>query len=72
MRSDTPGARNTAKSVLRKAGLLPAVQRIDTILTARPGYRAHERRFRQLKRRHGNVLGERLHDPQRSELSTVA
>ena len=67
MRSDTPGARNTAKSVLRKAGLLPAIQRIYTILTAPPAYRAHERRFRQLKRQHGHVLGERLNDPQRRQ-----
>ena len=64
MRSDTPGARNTAKSILRKAGLLPAAQRISTILTAPAAYRAHERRFRQLKRQHGHVLGERLNDPQ--------
>jgi hypothetical protein len=67
MRSDTPGARNAAKSILRKAGLLPAVQRISTILTAPPAYRAHERRFRQLKRQHGHVLGERLNDPQRRQ-----
>ena len=64
MRSDTPGARSTAKSILRKAGLLPAAQRISTILTAPAAYRAHERRFRQLKRQHGHVLGERLNDPQ--------
>jgi hypothetical protein len=67
MGSDTPGARNTAKSILRKAGLLPAVQRISTILTATPAYHAHERRFRQLKRQHGHVLGERLNDPQRRQ-----
>src|SRR5215469_3081437 len=67
MSSAIPGARNTAKSILRKAGLLPAVQRIYTILTAPPAYRAHERRFRQLKRQHGHVFGERLNDPQRKQ-----
>ena len=72
MSSDTRGVRNTAKSILRKAGLLPAAQRIATILTSPPTYRAHERRFRQLKRQHGHVLGERLNNHQhRQRLALV-
>jgi hypothetical protein len=34
------------------------------MLTAPPEYRAHERRFRQLKRQHGHVLGARLNNHQ--------
>ena len=67
MSSATPVARNMARSILRKVGLLPAARRIATILTASPEYRAHERRFRQLQRQHGQVLGERLNNHQRRQ-----
>jgi len=64
MGSATPVVRNTAKSILRKVGLLPAAQRIATMLTAPPEYWEHKRRFRQLKRQHRHVLGERLNNHQ--------
>jgi hypothetical protein len=64
MSSAARGARDTAKSILRKVGLLPTAQRIATVLTAPPAYREHERRFVQLKRQHAHVLGERLSSSQ--------
>src|SRR5271169_866831 len=67
MSSATRGVRSAAKSILEKTRLLPTAQRIANVLTAPPEYRAHERRFRQLKRQHGRVLGERLNDSQRKQ-----
>ena len=54
--------RDAAKSMLKAAGLLPLAERIATALTAPPEYRNYERRFKELKRRHGYVLGVRLND----------
>src|SRR5208283_5629487 len=62
-----PGARAAAKSILRTIGLLPAAQHIATALTAPATYRAHERRYRQIKRQHAHVLGERLNNSQRKQ-----
>jgi Capsule polysaccharide biosynthesis protein len=53
-------AREAAKKILKTVGLLDAARRIDSLLNAPPAYRAHERRFRQLKREHAHVLGARL------------
>ena len=67
MSSATPNARATAKSILKTIGLMPAAQRIATLLTAPATYRAHERRYRQLKWQHAEVLGERLNNNQRRQ-----
>ena len=62
MSSGTPVARNVAKSILRKAGLLPVARRIAQIFRAPSEYSGYERRFQQLKRQHAHVLGERLNN----------
>src|SRR5689334_11569057 len=62
-----PSARATAKLILKRVGLLPVAQRVATAFTATPTYRARERRFRQLKRQHAHVLGERLNNSQHSQ-----
>ena len=67
MSSVTPGARAAAKSFLKTIGLLPVAQRIATALTAPETYRAHERRYRELKRQHAHVLGERLNNSQHKQ-----
>ena len=67
MSSVTPGARAAAKSFLKTIGLLPVAQRIATALTAPETYRAHERRYRELKRQHAHVLGERLNNGQHKQ-----
>jgi hypothetical protein len=67
MSSVTPDARAAAKSILKTIGLLPAAQRIVTALTAPATYRVHERRYRQLKRQHAHVLGERLNNGQQKQ-----
>jgi hypothetical protein len=64
MGSDKTSARETAKALLQQLGLLPLAQRISTALTAPPSYRERERRFRELKRMHGDVLGARLNSDQ--------
>src|SRR6516164_7791182 len=64
MSSGTLGARNTAKSILRKAGLLPVARRIAQIFRAPSTYSGYERRYQQLKRQHAHVLGERLNNRQ--------
>jgi hypothetical protein len=64
MSSVTSGARAAAKSFLKTIGLLPVAQRIATALTASETYRVHERRYRELKRQHAHVLGERLNNSQ--------
>jgi hypothetical protein len=64
MASVRPSTRETAKKILKTVGLLPVAQRIAAVLAAPPGYRAHARRFRQLKRQHAHVLGERLNNSQ--------
>jgi hypothetical protein len=62
MSSVTPTARAVTKSILNTFGLLPVAQRIAASFRISPAYRANERRFRQLKRHHARVLGERLND----------
>ena len=67
MSSVTPGARAAAKSFLEAIGLLPVARRIATTLTAPETYRVHERRYRELKRQHAQVLGERLNNSQHKQ-----
>jgi hypothetical protein len=67
MNSAVSKSRDAAKMMLRAAGVLPLAQRLATMLTASPEYRSNERRFKQLRRQHGPVLGERLNDDRRKE-----
>lgn len=71
MSTAAPNARDLAKSILSKVGLLPMAHRIGDALAAPTTYRAHERRFRQLKRQHAQVLGERLSNSQHKQRTAL-
>jgi hypothetical protein len=71
MRRSVPSIREAAKAILKPVGLLPAAQHVATFLSASPAYRAHERRYRQLKRQHGEVLGARLSSADKQRVALV-
>lgn len=60
VRSVTFGARAGLKSILKRVGLLPMARRIVGAFTDPRTYQGSERRFRELKRKHGCVLGASL------------
>ena len=62
MRRSKPSIRDVGRAILKPIGLLPAAQYVTAAFGASPAYRDHERRYRQLKRQHGDVLGARLNN----------
>lgn len=62
MRRSRPGIRDMAKAILKPIGLLSAAEYVSTAFSASPAYRDQERRYRQLKKQHGDVLGARLNN----------
>lgn len=63
MKDSRSSIRDVAKAILKPIGLLPAAQDINAAFTASSTYQAHVRRYRQLKKQHGDVLGACLNNP---------
>lgn len=60
MNSFAFAVRTKTKAFLDAAGLLPAARRVAALIAAPPAYRRYERRVRQLRREHAEILREPL------------